>query len=276
MMRTTGLAPVIAVLCAACGPAARDGDNFATADASHPSPDSDSGSNAGSNEAVYVYAHTDSVLYRVDPDTLAITEVGPFVWSNGSDTMTDIAIDKSGQMIGVSFTSVYRVDPTNAHATQLTSNLGGTFNGLSFVPAEQLGRTGDDVLVGTRNSDGLVFEINQMSGMTSQVGNMGGSFSSSGDLVAVASFGTVQTVMTSGNDRLVRLAPSTFAATGIGTDTGFSQIWGVAYWKNKIYGFTAGGAFISIDPNTGAATLVSQTSQSWYGAAVTTLAPVIQ
>ena len=144
------------------------------------------------------------------------------------------------------------------------------------MPAEQLGQTGDDVLVGTRNSDGLVFQINQMNGTIAQVGDMGGSFASSGDLVAVANFGIVQTVMTSGNDRLVRLAPSTFAATGIGTDTGFGEIWGVAYWKNKIYGFTNGGAFILIDPNTGIATLVSQTSQAWYGAAVTTLAPVIQ
>jgi len=273
MMRTIA----IVALCAACGPAPRDGDNFGTADGG---ADSSTGSNTGSGsdtaETVYVYAHTDSVLYRVDPDTLAITQIGPFVWSNGSDTMTDIAIDKNGQMIGVSFTSVYKVDTTNAHATRINDTLGGTFNGLSFVPAEQLGRTGDDVLVGTRNSDGLVFEIEQTSGAINQVGNMGSSFVSSGDLVAVANFGIVQTVTTSGPDRLVRLAPSTFAATGIGTDTGFGEIWGVAYWKNKIYGFTNGGAFILIDPTTGVATLVSQTSQAWYGAAVTTLAPVIQ
>ena len=273
MMRTI----TIAALCAACGPTPRSGDNVGASDASVV-PGGDAGSNTGSgtSETVYVYAHTDSVLYRVDPDTLAITEVGPFVWSNGSDTMTDIAIDKSGQMIGVSFSSAYRVDPTNAHATQLTSNLGGTFNGLSFVPAEQLGQTGDDVLVGTRNSDGLVFRIDPMNGAVTQVGNMGGSFASSGDLVAVANFGTVQTVKTAGHDQLARLAPSTFAATGIGSDTGFGQIWGIAYWKNKIYGFTQGGAFILIDPGTGVATLVSQTNESWYGAAVTTLAPVIQ
>jgi len=272
MMRTIA----IAALCAACGPAQRDGDNFGTSDASPTDTGADTGHGSDTGGTVYVYAHTDSVLYRVDPDTLAITQIGPFVWSNGSDTMTDIAIDKNGQMIGVSFSSVYHVDTTNAHATRLTDSLGGTFNGLSFVPAEQLGQTGDDVLVGTRNSDGLVFQINQMNGTIAQVGDMGGSFASSGDLVAVANFGIVQTVMTSGNDRLVRLAPSTFAATGIGTDTGFGEIWGVAYWKNKIYGFTNGGAFILIDPNTGIATLVSQTSQAWYGAAVTTLAPVIQ
>ncbi len=230
-------------------------------------------------QQVYVYAHSSSTLYRVDPDTLAIQMIGDFGWpsSVGSDQMTDIAIDKTGKMIGVSFTSVYAVDPTNAKATLLSSNLQGTFNGLSFVPAAQLGRTGDDVLVGTENSDGKVFEVNPMTGATTQIGNMAGGFVSSGDLVAVAGFGTVQTVPgSSGGDRLVRLAPSTFAATPIGTDTGFGQIWGVAFWKNKIYGFTNGGQFVLIDPTTGAGTLVASNGIAWWGAAVTTLAPVIQ
>ena len=224
---------------------------------------------------VYVYAHTASTLFRVDPDSLAIQQVGPFVWPSGSDAMTDIAIDKTGLMIGVSFTSVYRVDPTNAHTTLLTSSLAGEFNGLSFVPASMLGQTGDDVLVGTRNSDGKVFRVDPMTGATTAVGDMG-AFQSSGDLVAVEGFGTVQTVTGATNDRLARLAPQSFAATPIGSDTGFGEIWGVAFWKNKIYGFTNGGAFILIDPTTGLATLVSNTGMSWYGAAVTTLAPVIQ
>ncbi|MEO6777233.1 MAG: hypothetical protein ABI467_30170 [Kofleriaceae bacterium] len=265
------------VLCVACGPGGRGDDDFGTGDASTGGGDAAGiGSGSGSDEAVYVYAHTASTLYRVDPDTLAITPVGDFAWPSGTDTMTDLAIDKTGQMIGVSFTSVYRVDPTNAHATLLSPHLDGEFNGLSFVPADQLGQTGDDVLVGTRNSDGKVFRVDPMTGATTQVGDMGAAYASSGDLVAVAGFGTVQTVTGNGADRLARLAPQTFVATPIGTDTGFGEIWGVAYWKNKIYGFTNGGAFILIDPTTGAATLVSNTGIGWYGAAVTTLAPVIQ
>ena len=30
------------------------------------------------------------------------------------------------------------------------------------------------------------------------------------------------------------------------------EIWGIAFWKNKVFGFTNGGQFITIDPNTGA------------------------
>lgn len=274
-----------AILCAcvvlvACGSNVRPGGNGGPdGGGGTDSNGNGSGSGNGSNgEQVYVYAQTDTTLYRVDPDTLAITKVGDFGWpsSVGSDQMTDIAIDKNGQMIGVSFSRVYRVDPSNAACTLLSPSLGGSFNGLSFVPATMLGMTGDDVLVGTENSDGKVFKIDPMTGVKTQVGDMGGSFASSGDLVAVEGFGTVQTVTGSSSDVLATLAPQTFAATAVGSGTGFGMIWGVAFWKNKIYGFTDGGDFILIDPMTGVATRVTSTGQAWWGAAVTTLAPVLQ
>jgi hypothetical protein len=234
------------------------------------------GDGGDTGEQGCVYAHTASTLYRVDPDTLAVSMVGDFAWPNGPDQMTDIAIDKNGLMIGVSFGSVYRVDPTNAQATQLSSSLGGSFNGLSFVPAAELGQTGDDVLVGTDNSDGKVYRVDTTSGAASPVGDMGAGYTSSGDIVSIANYGTVQTVPGSSSDVLAKLAPNTFTAMSVGTGTGFSQIWGIAYWKNKVYGFTAGGDFVLIDPNTGVGTLVSHSGIAWWGAAVTTLAPVIQ
>lgn len=223
----------------------------------------------------FVYAHTADALYRVDPETLAVTVVGDFGFASGSDQITDIAIDKTGQMIGISFTAVYRIDPATAVATRLATGLSGMFNGLSFVPADQLGQTGDDVLVATRNANGAVFRIDPMTGGTTQIGNMG-NFSSSGDLVSVAGFGTLQTADNGVSpDRLVRLAPQTFAATEIGTSIGYGDIWGVAYWKDKIFGFTEAGQFITIDPLTGVGTLVQGNGPAWWGAAVTTLAPVI-
>ena len=45
----------------------------------------------------------------------------------------------------------------------------------------ELGQTGDDILVGTRNSDGKVFRVDPMTGQITQVGDMGASYSSSGD-----------------------------------------------------------------------------------------------
>jgi len=260
---------------AACGPGPRtnnngngDPDASMTGDADTPPP-------GDGSVMTFVYAHSSSTLYRVDPDTLAITMVGNFSFTTGSDEITDIAIDKTGLMLGVSFGSVYRVDPNTAVATRLSNGLSGQFNGLSFVPATELGETGDDVLVATRNDDGVVFRVNPMTGGTTQIGNMG-SFSSSGDLVSVAQLGTLQTADNGlGPDRLVRLAPQTFAATAIGADIGYAEIWGIAYWKDKIFGFTNGGQFVTIDPSTGAGTLVQGNGPAWWGAAVTTLAPVI-
>ena len=270
-MRTLG---IVALALVACAPERRPNDgnpDASTADATnHPPTD-------GTEQVTtFVYAHTASQLYRVDPDTLAVTLVGNFtITGGGSDQITDIAIDKSGQLVGISFTAVYRIDPATAAATRLSQNLTGTFNGLSFVPADQLGTTGPDVLVATRNADGGVFRIDPMTGATSPIGNMGG-FSSSGDLVSVAGFGTLQTADNGfGPDRLVRLAPNTFAATPIGTDIGFADIWGIAYWKDKVFGFTDGGQFITIDPKTGVGTLVQGNGPRWWGAAVTTAAPVI-
>ncbi len=275
-MRTLGHSCVciVAFVVVACGPSGRNpgggGDDQGGVDA-----DPGGGGDGSTPEVTYVYAHTSSALYKVDPDTLAITKVGNFMWSNNSDSMTDIAIDKTGVMIGVSATAVYRVNVTTAQAQRLATGLSGQFNGLSFVPAAMLGQTGDDVLVGTRNDDGLVFRIDAMTGSAQQIGNMGG-FSSSGDLVAVTNFGTVQTADNGfSNDRLVRLAPQTFAATAVGSDTGYSEIWGVAFWKNKIFGFTNAGQFVTIDPNTGVGTLVQANGPAWWGAAVTTSAPVI-
>ena len=282
-MRASAIALVILV---ACAPAPRSGASGGD-DTNGNGPDGGNGQTgsgsgtAGSNggtgsDAVYVYAHTASTLYRVDPDSLAISEVGDFGWPAGDDQMTDIAIDKAGHMIGISFDKVYKVDSTTAQATLLSSSLDGMFNGLSYVPASLVnGGSGDDVLVGTRSDDGAVFEIDPMTGATSQIGNMGGQFMSSGDLVAVDGFGIVQTVPGNSGDGLVTLATGSFAATMVG-NTQYDEIWGVAFWKNKIFGFTKGGAFVTIDPHTGAATLVSNNGQAWWGAAVTTAAPVIQ
>jgi len=259
-----------------CGPSAHDvGDDDGTTDVDAAVGGIDA-ADTGGNAAVF--AHTSTRLFRVHPITYAVTEVGPFRWPAGADTMTDIAIDKDGVMIGISYTRVYRVDPATADCTLLSSNLQGMFNGLSFVPAMlAFGLEGPDVLVGDRNSDGKVFQIDPATGGVTQIGDMGPGYSSSGDIVAVTGFGMVATVPsgTIGPDRLVRLAPTTFAATPIGTTTGFDRIWGVGFWGTRVFGFTEGGTLTIIDSTTGVGTSVALDGEAWWGAAVTTAAPII-
>src|SRR5258707_1161744 len=67
------LSPVI-WMAIACGPTATGGSG----DAAGSNVGDDGGSNAG--DAVNVYAHTAQVLYRIDPETLAVTKVAAFGW----------------------------------------------------------------------------------------------------------------------------------------------------------------------------------------------------
>lgn len=272
----------VALLCVgvlvACGAPKRDGDGFADAGKGFlDAPDPFQDAQIGTNGTSYVYAHTADELYKVDPETLELTLVGSFGWPGGiPGTMTDLAIDRNANMIGVSFGAVYRVDPLTAACTHLSDLGGGTYNGLSFVPAAALNRTGDDVLLATRNDDGLVFEINPNTGAASQAGNMGSQYHSSGDMVGIENFGVLQTVEGAPNDVLVSLQPGTLGATPIGTNTSYGQIYGIGFWKNQIFGFTLAGDFIKIDAATGVGVLVQHTDKMWYGAAVTTIAPIIQ
>jgi len=270
------VALLLAVGVVACGTPRRDGDGTdANGGAFHDAPDPFQDAPIGTGGTSYVYAHTADELYKVDPETLALTLVAPFGWPSGADTMTDLAIDRNNNMIGVSFGAVYRVDPDTAACTHLSDLDNGTYNGLSFVPATAINQTGDDVLLATRNDDGLVFQINPNTGAASQVGDMGSAYHSSGDMVGIENFGVLQTVEGAPNDVLVRLQPGPLGATPIGSNTGFGQIYGIGFWKNQIFGFTLSGDFIKIDATTGVGVLVQHTDKQWYGAAVTTIAPVI-
>ncbi|MBI5480410.1 MAG: hypothetical protein HY906_16220 [Deltaproteobacteria bacterium] len=220
-----------------------------------------------------VYAHSSSQLYKIDPDTLDVTLVAAFDWPAGSDQMTDIALDKDGNMVGISYGTVYSVNKDTAACTRLAS-LDRSFNGLSFVPADEVG-TGVEILVGAA-LDGSVYRIDKTTGASSLIGNYGGGMSSSGDIVSVTGFGTVATVKQGlGTDWLVRVDANTGVATTIG-DTGVADIWGLGFWKDKVYGFTDNYEFVLVDIHTGVAQLVKTGDVAWWGAGVTTSAPYIE
>lgn len=220
-----------------------------------------------------VYAHTASDLFAVDPDTLAVTHLGAFGWPGVADEMTDLAVDRSGSITGISFDRVYRVDPTTLACTELAP-LAHPFVGLSYVTSELEG--GAEQLVATASS-GEVFRIDPASGASTPLGAFGAGIGSSGDLVSVKHLGTLATVVTAagGNDWLARIDPRSGSATLIG-DTGFAGIWGLGFWKDKVYGFTEAAQFVLLDPASGRATLVSAGGGGWWGAGVTTSAPVIR
>jgi len=260
------LASAIALSLCACGPTAVDdgGDDDSVIPPSGTPP-----------AKAKVYAHSDAELFEIDPDDLDVRSVGSFAWpDDGYDSMTDIAINKAGTMVGISFDKVYVVNPATAKTT-LLADLDRSFNGMSFVPAQEIDGTGAEVLVAAA-LDGSFYRLDPTTGNSTPIGNYGSDMGSSGDVVSVSGFGTIATVTRpdSETDWLVRVDAATGRATPIG-DTGVTGIWGLGFWENKVYGFTDANAFVLIDVQTGRAMAVEEGSVSWWGAGVTTSAPVI-
>jgi hypothetical protein len=229
------------------------------------------GGGGGTDAVTYVFAHSDQELYRVDPDTLDIERVGRFDWSDGWDEMTDIAIDRDGRMLGISYDRVYSVDSDTA-VTSYLADLDRDFNGLSFLPHPS--QPDREILIGAAQ-DGSVYEIDPVTGASTPRGSYGDGMGSSGDIVSVDGFGTAATVTMGfgGSDQLVRVA-SDSSADPIG-DTGVEDLWGLGFWGNKVYGFAEDGSFVLLDVQTGGAEFIENAGVAWWGAGVTTQAEVI-
>jgi hypothetical protein len=292
-MRTLGHGLVAAALLAACGPDPAalipDASEECPCDAPPSPPDAAPVADVGpipdaGPEPFFgrVYAHSASELYEVDPDTLDVTLVAPFSFPGVpfAESITDIALDKDANMVGISYTEVYAIDKTTAVCTHLASLGGAQYNGLSFVPADEIDPTGAEILVGASLS-GEISQIDPLTGAHTVIGTYGGGWQSSGDIVSVRGFGTVATVnMGEGTvDRLARI--DLFAggtATPIdtsGNGTGYTVIFGLGFWRGQVFGFTENQQFVLIDPTTGVASLVEMSAPYWWGAGVTTEAPII-
>ncbi|MBL8603045.1 MAG: hypothetical protein JNK72_14065 [Myxococcales bacterium] len=222
---------------------------------------------------VKVYAHTANTLYVVDPRRLSVTRVNDFQFSeDGRDhRMTDIAVNSADELWGITFNAIYRINPNTARCFYAANFNGGDFNGLSFVPGTEFDGT-REVLIATSRSGG-VFRIDTTNGQATQLGDYGANLGSSGDVVSIESGGTFATVLDDdGIEQLARINALTGRATLIGP-TGQGDIWGIGYWRQRLFGFTRSGNFVTLDLNNGHATVLSRSNESWWGAGVTTLAP---
>ena len=265
-------------LLAACGPSERGGESV---DAPGPTADS-----PPPVDMSRVYAHSGGMLYRMDNLTLAAVPIGPMT-GIGTQSLTDLAIDKDDHMVGITLDKLYSIDPATGAATLIKdlSQSARGFTSLSFVP-DPANPTAD-ILV-SANDQGDVFQIDQSTGSATKIGSYGttaaGKVISSGDLIGVRGFGIYATVDvgTEPHDYLAKIDPANgWKATPLGTGTQYNNIFGLGFWGGRIYGFvdkgpTANaGAMIQIDANTGASTDLSTGSVRWFGAGVATDAPVI-
>jgi hypothetical protein len=279
MLRVVRILPVL-VLVFACGPNRHSPAGDDTGDAGG------SGSNPGSGsnfEVSKVYAHTGNTLYRVDSMALTTVEVGPLT-GIGTESLTDLAVDKNANMVGITLSKLYAVDAATGSATLIKdlSQSASGFTSLSYIPTDLSDPNSADILV-SANDQGAVYQIDPTSGSAAMIGSYGSDASgnkivSSGDLIGVRNLGIYATVDVGkqAGDYLAQINPTTWKATPIGTGTGFDNIFGLGFWAGTVYGFTNKGQMITIDIHTGVGTMVQSGSQQWFGAGVTTDAPVIQ
>jgi len=290
MVRPVRLAVLLSLLAAACGPS-RTGhgtpDASAEADAAVTGPDARVGPDATPGDFSKVYAHSGQVLYRLDTTTLEPVEIGPF--GLGTKSITDIAVDKDDRMLGVTLDAVYEIDVDTGAATWLADldTAAPDFTSLSFVPVDLSNPASDEILVAA-NVEGRVFRIDPTDGSATELGQYGstadGLIRSSGDLFAVHGVGIYATVTIGDDltlpDYLASIDPTTWAATPIGTGTPWDRIFGVGYWRGTVYGFvdqqSNGGAIVELDLATGTGSVVDQRAVRWYGAGVTTVAPIVE
>src|SRR5262245_7904647 len=95
-------------LLGACGPGGRTG---------HAKPDAPDGIVDGTGPvASHVYAHSGNKLYQIDTTTLSPVEVG-MMNGLGTQSLTDLAIDKDDNFTGITLDKLYTLDATTGAAT---------------------------------------------------------------------------------------------------------------------------------------------------------------
>lgn len=284
---------LLVLLLAACSSAARreaafdDDVNNTDPDASDTKnafEESDAGAigNTEENLPSEVWGHSSNTLYKLDPTTKSVSVIGKF---SGCSDVIDLALDESSVMYAATKKALYTIDKASASCTKIAD---GTYpNSLSFVPKGTLDPD-TEALVGFSDDNDYI-RINTSTGDVTVIkaGALGGSLKSSGDIVSVKKGGTYLTVKASGSsgkcskvDCLVKLNPATGQVLLNYGEIGHQEVFGLAYWAGKAYGFSSAGSLFEITFD-GQAVKTSSISiadkpagLSFWGAGSTTSAPI--
>lgn len=232
----------------------------------------------GPAEIAEIFGHSADTLYKLDPLTKAVTEVGTF---SGCASIIDIALDGNSNLYATSYSSLYRVDRTTGHCTEIAT--GDYPNSLSFVPKGTVDAT-DEALVGYDDAD--YWRIDVTTGQKTKIGTLGvNGLKSSGDIVSVKGGKTYLTVkgtsQCNAHDCLVEIDPTTGKVTKNWGSVEHSNVFGLSFWGGKVYGFDDAGELFEVTFGTSqlATTPIAIPSKpanlSFWGAGSTTSAPLV-
>jgi hypothetical protein len=220
--------------------------------------------NGGSN-AIFAASGPLSSLYRVPLQATGVDSlIGAIRTASGEQlSITDIAVAPNGELWGVTFAELYRIDARTAVATRIGFLGALDVNAITFAPDGRLTGAG---------ATGTVYVINTVTAAAQAIGTYGAGMISGGDL-AYAPDGTLYATVfgPNGLDRLVTVNPATGVATPAGTaaNIGHGNVWGLVFVGDRMYGLTYGGSngvLLRIDRSTGAGTQVRALTFNTYGA----------
>lgn len=246
--------------------------NAASEEKSWPAPTNTPIASPGSSDyptlSGKLFAQSRSQLFVVDPETLELSLVGEF--HPQIPPINDIAVTPSDELYALSSNGLYRVNAQTAEAKLVTKVEGNDNVALTFEVHGTLLAS---------DKAGALRRIDPQTGSVTEIGKYGENLGSSGDLVAIKD-GTLFGVNDVGekalaDNELMTIDPQTGQAKVVGP-IGYSLVWGLAYWRGKVYGLAKSGEFLSIDPLTGKGTLIKKFDYEFWGAAVTPLAPTTE
>lgn len=246
-----------------------------------------------------VYAHTQDTLYLYEPLAGVLTAIGKFSCLEPTEDVIDLAVDRTGNMYATTFERFLSVDPITAKCTEIATALDAEDypNALSFVPAGTVDPA-KEALVGYAalgsnfvSVDYVRIELDGPTpGKMTKIGDLNASdagiqYKSSGDIVSLIqdnnrTYLTVRDKSGTGTDLLAEVDPTNGHIKRIIGDTKQDNLFGFGYWAGKGYGFSDTGRIVEINMGTGASSVLDTLTGDggaavpWYGAGVTTQAPV--
>ncbi|MEM7154770.1 MAG: hypothetical protein AAF799_18110 [Myxococcota bacterium] len=226
-------------------------------------------------EVAEVFGHSGSELYRLDVDTNEVTSVGPFDGCTAS--IIDIALDADSQMFGTAFGSLWSIDRLTGDCTMIAE--GSYPTSLSFVPAGTVDPD-REALVGFVDDEYI--RIDEQTGQITPLGTLTDGLESSGDMVSVIGGGSFLTVVGPGcdaGDCIIEIDPSNGAVLQNFGPLPYTQVFGLAFWAGRAYGFAREGVLFEIEFDGGSVTTtvipfpVAPPDLEFFGAGSTTAAP---
>lgn len=223
-----------------------------------------------------IFAHSATTLYKVNPDTFAVTTLGDFKGCDSS--VIDLAINEDSVVYATTFGGVYKIDVASATCNTI-AKVGSPPNALSFVPKGTVDPNAE-ALVGYIESSYM--RIDTTSGLVTTIGafSLTGGYTSSGDLVSVKGGSTYLTVKGPNcvGDCLVEVNPTTGAMVKNLGSLKKTDVFGLAFWRSTVFGFTNGGQLFKIEPSSLTVTDIplpnALSGLSFWGAGSTTSAPI--